>query len=159
VVFTPKGLLRARPAASPAQAFTTGSFQEVLADPRPPAAEQVRRVLLCSGRVAFDLVAARDQRSLPVAVVRAEQLYPFPAEQIRAAIDGFPNAEEVFWVQDEPDNMGPWPFMHGRLHRLLRDGPRLRHISREESASPATGSGKVHELEQRRLMDDALADL
>ncbi len=159
VVFTPKGLLRARPASSPAAAFTSGSFREVLGEPRPPAATNVRRVLLCSGKVAFDLVAARDERSAPAAVLRVEQLYPFPTEQIRAAIEVFPNAREVTWVQDEPENMGAWLFVHGRLHSLLRDTHRLRHVSRQESASPATGSHKVHELEQRGLLVAALDGL
>ena len=159
VVFTPKGLLRAKPAASPADAFTGGSFQEVLAESNGPAADDVRRVLLCSGRVAFDLINARDETQAPVAVVRVEQLYPWPEEQIREALDGYPNAGEVVWVQDEPDNMGAWPFAHGRLHRLLRDSHELRHVSREESASPATGSAKTHEWEQRHLMERALQGL
>jgi 2-oxoglutarate dehydrogenase E1 component len=159
VIFTPKGLLRAKPAMSPADAFTSGCFLEVLPEKGGPSADDVRRVLLCSGRVAYDLIAERDKREAPVAVVRVEQLYPWPDEQIREALGAFGNAGEVIWVQDEPENMGAWPFAHGRLHRLLRDDYRLTHVSRYESASPATGGAKVHEQEQRDLLDAAFADL
>jgi multifunctional 2-oxoglutarate metabolism enzyme len=151
VVFTPKGLLRAKPATSAADAFTSGRFQEVIRDDAAP--DEVQRVLLASGRVAFDLLEHRDEQSLPAAVVRVEQLYPWPDEQIREAIESHGDSvEEVVWVQDEPENMGPWPFAHGRLHRLLRDDYRLRHASRWESASPATGSGTIHEQEQEDLI-------
>ncbi len=158
IVFTPKGLLRAKPAASRAEDFTSGCFNEVLVE-ADGARDGVKRVLLCSGRVAFDLMAARDERKAPAAVVRVEQLYPWPEEQIREALEQFPDATEVFWVQDEPDNMGAWPFAHQRLHKLLRSDYTLRHAARPESGSPATGSGKVHEQEQRELMDAALANL
>ena len=158
VVFSPKGLLRAKPAASPASAFTSGSFQEVVREERPDP-ESVERVLLCSGRVAFDLMAARDKAGAPAAVVRVEQLYPWPGEQITAAIDAFPNTKSVLWVQDEPENMGAWPFAHGRLHRLLRDQFRLGHVSRAESGSPATGSARVHEQEQQQLLSESLEGL
>ena len=159
IVFTPKGLLRAKPAASPTSAFTQGSFQEVLPVAGGPAADEVRRVLLCSGRVAFDLARQRDDAAAPVAVVRVEQLYPFPTEAIREVLTGFPAAGEVFWIQDEPENMGPWPFVHGRLHRLLRDDYTLRHVSRPESPSPATGSHSVHEAQQADLLKGAFAGL
>jgi len=159
VVITPKGLLRAKQATSPASAFSSGSFQEVLPEDKPRRAEDVRRVLLCSGRVAFDLIRQRDQADAPAAVVRVEQLYPFPEQQIREALEGFPNAQEVFWVQDEPENMGPWPFVHRMLHRDLRETRRLRHVSRVESASPATGSATVHEQEQADLLARALEGL
>ncbi len=159
IVFTPKGLLRAKTATSSASAFTSGSFMEVLHEDKPRPAEQVQRVLLCSGRVAYDLSAARDEAEAPAAIVRVEQLYPFPAEAMLEAIEQFPNAREVYWVQDEPENMGPWPFMHQRLHRLLRDRYRLRHIARAESASPAAGSHTVHDQEQADLQRRALADI
>jgi 2-oxoglutarate dehydrogenase E1 component len=159
VVITPKGLLRAKPASSPASAFTSGSFAEVLHEDKPPTAEDVRRVLLCSGRVAFDLVRARDKAEAPAAVVRLEQLYPFPSEGIREAVEHFPNAREVFWVQDEPENMGPWPFAQNRLREVLGDGPRLRHVARAEAASPATGSATIHEQEQTWLLERSLEGL
>jgi multifunctional 2-oxoglutarate metabolism enzyme len=157
VALTPKGLLRAKPATSPAKAFTSGSFREVLNDPDAP--EDVRRVMLCSGKVAFELMGRRRKQDAPVAVVRVEQLYPHPGEQILETIKGYAQAEEVYWVQDEPANMGAWPFMHGRLHRLLRDEHRLKHVSRPESASPATGSATIHEQQQERLLEEAFEDL
>ena len=88
-----------------------------------------------------------------VAVVRVEQLYPWPEATVETVLDRYPNAREVVWLQEEPENMGAWSFVHGRLHRLLRDTHTLRHVSRAESASPATGSAALHRLEQ----DDLLA--
>jgi multifunctional 2-oxoglutarate metabolism enzyme len=172
IVMTPKGLLRAKDAASATDEFTGGQFREVLGEPAPasesgngdggaarPGSEDVRRVILCSGRVAFDLIGERDEREAPATVVRVEQLYPWPEEAIQDAIGQYPNAAEVFWVQDEPDNMGPWPFAHQRLHKLLRDDYTLRHVARPESPSPATGSGSVHEQQQAELFDKTFADL
>jgi 2-oxoglutarate decarboxylase len=158
IVMTPKALLRAKAASSPAEAFTSGSFQEVLGDPRAP--EGVRRVLLCSGKVAYDLLSRRDQDKAPVAVVRVEQLYPWPQEQIREQLARYPGAQQVMWVQEEPENMGAWTFVHNRLHRLLGEsGLRLGHVSRFESASPATGRKAIHEQEHAQLLDKALAEV
>jgi multifunctional 2-oxoglutarate metabolism enzyme len=158
VVFTPKGLLRARPAMSPAEEFTSGHFREVIRD--DAVGDGVRRVLLASGRVAFDLIAERDKRSAPVAVVRVEQLYPWPGEQILEAVRSYGDkVEEVVWVQDEPENMGPWPFAHQRLHKVLRGDYRLRHVSRFESASPASGSATIHEQELELLLERSFEDL
>ncbi|HWB72342.1 MAG TPA: multifunctional oxoglutarate decarboxylase/oxoglutarate dehydrogenase thiamine pyrophosphate-binding subunit/dihydrolipoyllysine-residue succinyltransferase subunit [Egibacteraceae bacterium] len=159
VVATPKSLLRARTAASATSAFTSGVFLEVLDEDEPPPADQVRGVLLCSGKVAYDLVERRDRDRAPATVVRVEQLYPFPQERIGEALDRFPGAQAVVWVQDEPENMGPWPYVHGRLHRLLRDSRTLRHVSRVQSASPATGSAAIHAQEHEQLLDEAFADL
>jgi multifunctional 2-oxoglutarate metabolism enzyme len=152
IVFTPKGLLRAKPATSPADAFTSGSFSEVIRDDAAP--DGVRRVLLASGRVAYDLLAHRDKVDAAAAVVRVEQLYPWPDEQILEAVRSYGDTvEEVVWVQDEPENMGPWPFAHQRLHKLLREDYALRHVSRFESASPATGSATIHEQELEDLLE------
>jgi 2-oxoglutarate dehydrogenase E1 component len=176
VVFTPKSLLRARPSRSPLLELATGSFRPVVDDPTASGAPadagglaidpaQVQRVLLCSGKVAFDAMARRQQLAeqapdLPppgvaptsVAVVRVEQLYPWPEEALGAVLDRYPSAREVFWVQEEPENMGAWSFAHGRLHKLLRDRFTLIHVSRTESASPATGSAALHHLEHEDLM-------
>ncbi len=160
VVFTPKSLLRARQARSPVADFTSGSFAEVLDD--PAAGEEgfdagaVTRVVLCTGKVAYDALARRDEVGdvgRAVAVVRVEQLYPWPKANVGAVLERYPNAREVVWLQEEPENMGAWSFVHSRLHRLLRDTHALRHVSRAESASPATGSVALHRLEQ----DDLLA--
>jgi 2-oxoglutarate decarboxylase len=155
VVLTPKSLLRARQSRSTIEELTGGSFKEVLEDGRvrgDPA--DVRRVILASGKVAYDAMEARDGRGLNVPVIRVEQLYPWPEEAILAALGRFPSAQEVFWLQEEPENMGPWPFAHLCLHRLLRD--RIRHVSRPPSASPATGSQTVHAQEQQALLDAVL---
>jgi len=160
VVFTPKSLLRARQARSPIEAFTSGSFLEVLDD--PAAGDEgfdrtaVERVVLCTGKVAYDALARRDElgeAGRSVAVVRVEQLYPWPKTHISDILKGYPHSEEVVWLQEEPENMGAWNFVHQRLHKMLRNSHVLRHVSRAESASPATGSAALHKLEQ----DDLLA--
>jgi len=187
VVFTPKSLLRARPSRSPIDELVSGSFRPVVDDPaasgqgsRVVAAEKgqaetavvdpagVRRVLLCSGKIAFDAMARRDQlvaggSGLPspavepgsVAVVRVEQLYPWPEEDLAAVLGRYPSATEVVWLQEEPENMGAWSFAHGRLHKLLRDRFTLIHVSRAESASPATGSAALNQLEHEDLLTRA----
>jgi 2-oxoglutarate dehydrogenase E1 component len=160
VVLTPKSLLRARHARSPLEELTRGRFREVLEDERfkgDPA--DVRRLVLASGKVAYDAMADRDERGLTVPVIRVEQLYPWPEDKILAALDRFPSVEEVIWLQEEPENMGAWPFAHLCLHRILRDRARLRHVSREASASPATGSQTVHAREQQALLDAAFEGL
>ena len=158
IVFTPKSLLRARQARSPIASFTTGSFAEVLDDPAAgdgldPA--QVSRVVLCSGKVAFDAIGRRDElgdAGSHVAVVRMEQLYPWPKDGLADVLGRYPQAEEVVWLQEEPENMGAWNFVHNRLHRQLRNSHLLRHVSRAESASPASGSAALHRLELEDLL-------
>jgi 2-oxoglutarate dehydrogenase E1 component len=158
VVFTPKSLLRAKVARSPIDELTEGSFQEVLDDPRfaDRSRDGVARVVLCSGKIAYEIMAERDARDLDVTVVRIEQLYPWPEGRLLEVLRSHPNAREVVWVQEEPENMGPWSFVHGRLHRLLRDAYELRHVSRGESGSPATGSHAIHVQEQAQLVERAL---
>ena len=158
IVFTPKSLLRARQARSPIAELTSGSFAEVLDDPtmiEESARAQVTRVVLCSGKVAFDALARRDELGdigRQVAVVRVEQLYPWPKDGLEAILAEYPSATEVVWLQEEPENMGAWNFAHSRLHRLLRESHSLRHVSRAESASPASGSAALHRLELADLM-------
>jgi 2-oxoglutarate dehydrogenase E1 component/2-oxoglutarate decarboxylase len=161
-VFTPKSLLRAKAAVSPVADFTDEQFRPVLPDPgmgnRPLDAGAVRRVLLCSGKVAYDLLSARESEGrTDTAVVRVEQLYPLPTQQIREAIDRYPGANDLVWVQEEPANMGAWQFMACNLPEHL-DGRPLRRVSRRASASPAVGSAKIHEAEQRDLVAQAFAD-
>jgi 2-oxoglutarate dehydrogenase E1 component len=114
-------------------------------------------VVLASGKVAFDAIARRDKTGAPVAVVRVEQLYPWPEEQLAGILARYESATEVVWLQEEPENMGAWAFVHGRLHRLLRDDFELRHVARIESGSPACGSGAMHQLEQDDLVGRAVA--
>jgi 2-oxoglutarate dehydrogenase E1 component len=161
VVFTPKSLLRSRQARSPIGEFTTGAFLEVLDDPIngregfDPSG--VTRVVLCTGKVAYDAIGHRDELGQDsVAVVRVEQLYPWPRAGIAGVLERYPNATEVVWLQEEPENMGAWNFVHQRLHRLLRDTHSLSHVSRAESASPASGSAALHRLEQEDLLVRAI---
>jgi 2-oxoglutarate dehydrogenase E1 component len=176
IVVTPKSMLRAPASRSPLSALTTGTFAEVLDDDGVTDAEAVRRVVLCSGKVAHEARARRDlrlagqgpdpvaprpdqpERLAPeaVAVVRVEQLYPWPEAQILTVLERYPHADQVVWLQEEPENMGAWSFVHARLHRALRDRWVLRHVSRRESASPATGSTALHQLEQADLLDRAV---
>jgi multifunctional 2-oxoglutarate metabolism enzyme len=163
IIFTPKSLLRSPKAFSDISEFTSGSFAETLDDPAWTSGDRdrdgVEAVLLGSGKVTFDLMEARDERDLDVPVVRVEQLYPFPADQIRDILAAYPNAKDVCWVQEEPENMGPWGFVDGRLWNLLEeldDGRALRRATRVPSASPAAGQAVVHEQEHEQLMEDAL---
>ncbi|HZR12552.1 MAG TPA: multifunctional oxoglutarate decarboxylase/oxoglutarate dehydrogenase thiamine pyrophosphate-binding subunit/dihydrolipoyllysine-residue succinyltransferase subunit [Acidimicrobiia bacterium] len=160
VVFTPKRYLRMPHSRSTVAELTNGSFHAVLDDPRVPDGDTaaVRRVLLCTGKVGHELMDRRDKLAAPAAVVRVEELYPFPRDEIDAALARYPNARQVWWVQEEPENMGAWNFVHGKLHRLLRDRD-LRHIAREASASPASGSQTIHDREQNELLTAAFSDL
>jgi multifunctional 2-oxoglutarate metabolism enzyme len=163
VVFTPKSLLRAKAAVSAVEDFTEESFRPVLPDTgvggEPLDDAAVRRVLLCSGKVSYDLMAQRESEGIAdVAVVRVEQLYPLPSEQIREELERYPNATDVVWVQEEPMNMGAWQFMAVNLPEDLPAGRTFRRVSRKASASPAVGSAKVHEVEQRQLVAEAFAD-
>jgi multifunctional 2-oxoglutarate metabolism enzyme len=167
VVFTPKSLLRSPRSTAAIEAFTSGSFAEVLDDPAyadgagdARDAAEVRTVLLCSGKVAYDLMDERDERDAPVAVVRLEQLYPFPDGAIAEVLRRYPAAEDICWVQEEPENMGPWGFVDGRLWNLLEelgDARTLRHATRVPSASPAAGQAAVHHQEHGQLLRDAMA--
>ncbi len=119
VIITPKSLLRAREVLSPAAAFTSGHFREILPEADPPVeAGDVQRVFLTTGKVAYDLRARRNATNAPAVVVRVEQLYPWPHEQMVQVLEGYPNATELRWVQDEPENMGAWPFLGARLYNV-----------------------------------------
>ena len=158
VIFTPKSLLRAKDAFSSIADFQEGSFREVIDDPATQdAKDDVKAVALCSGKVSYDLMHERDDREAPVAVVRIEQLYPWPADQIADVLRSYPNATDVVWTQEEPANMGPWGFVDGRLWNMvndLGDGRRLRRVSRVPSASPAAGQSVVHGQELAKLFAD-----
>jgi multifunctional 2-oxoglutarate metabolism enzyme len=158
VVLTPKSLLRLAATRSTVEELTEGRFQDVLRDQARPDPERVQRVLLASGKVSYDLAKRRDDDKLEdVALLRVEQLYPFPGERIRERLDEYPNAERVVWVQEEPENMGAWSYLAVRFERAF--GKRLELASREEAAAPATGSPSIHQRQQRRLLDRALTDL
>ena len=145
---------------SPIAELTTGSFQEVLDDPGVADAAAVRRVVFCSGKVAWDAIAERDRRNSPVAIVRVEQLYPFPGEEmLRLVQERYPNAEQLRWLQEEPENMGAWHFVEHHTWRVKDLGYDISHIARVESGSPATGSKTVHDQELADLMDQTFAGL
>ncbi|MGH9288568.1 MAG: multifunctional oxoglutarate decarboxylase/oxoglutarate dehydrogenase thiamine pyrophosphate-binding subunit/dihydrolipoyllysine-residue succinyltransferase subunit [Acidimicrobiales bacterium] len=159
VIFTPKSLLRARPARSKIEELTRGSFEEVLDDPfvADPDAGAVRRLVLCSGKVAHEALAERTKRGAPVAVVRVEQLYPWPYDRLSEVASRYPNARQVVWLQEEPSNMGAWAFAQDRLAERLADTHEIIRVSRHESGSPATGSHTIHVQEQEAIIDAALS--
>jgi 2-oxoglutarate dehydrogenase E1 component len=154
IVMTPKSLLRHPMAVSTLDELTNGRFEPVLHD--VATSSEVTRVLLTSGKVYYDLRTARDKANAKVAILRVEQLYPFPKKMIADALAGYPNATEVFWVQDEPRNMGPWPFIHDRLRDLLSPSQTLRYVGRPIAAAPATGSHHRHEEQQKALVEAAI---
>lgn len=156
VVFTPKSMLRLKAAASSVKDFTQGTFQPVIADQQGLDNNAVRRVILCSGKVYWDLMAEIEKRGeKTVAVIRIEQLYPTPVDEIKTTYASYPNAE-LFWVQDEPANQGPWTYVGLFLPRYM-NGQVATLVSRPASASPATGSAKRHAVEQADLITRALA--
>jgi 2-oxoglutarate dehydrogenase complex dehydrogenase (E1) component-like enzyme len=160
IVMTPKSLLRLPAARSRAEEFERGRFHEVMADPADPAPDRIGGVILCTGKVFYDLDAHRRSNDLDrVAILRLEQLYPFPGEQVKDLLAAYPNAQELRWVQEEPDNMGAYRFVYWRKERAMRDGMRFGAVSRPGSGSPATGSATIHEEEQRTLLQLAFEGL
>jgi 2-oxoglutarate dehydrogenase E1 component len=162
IVFTPKSMLRLKAAASAAEDFTSGSFQPVIAD-HSVQADEVRKVVFCSGKVYYDLVAERERRGAhDVAFIRIERLYPLPGVEIQQAIAPYAKAQKFVWAQDEPANQGAWPFIAlnliDHLDLLLGAAPdnadRLRRVSRPASSSPAVGSAKRHQAQQEELINE-----
>ncbi len=155
-VLTPKSALRHPSAASDVQELASGRFELVLDDPAFQDKDAVRRALLCSGKVYFDLVAARQDYGVKdAAIIRVEQLYPFPEWSLFNVLGSFAHAKEFFWIQEEPQNMGAWNFMNRRLSRALPLGREFRYVGRPESASPASGSYKTFRREQDALLKAA----
>ncbi|HXD85118.1 MAG TPA: 2-oxoglutarate dehydrogenase E1 component [Urbifossiella sp.] len=152
IVMTPKSLLRLPAATSPTEEFATGHFREVIDDPLD--ANEVSRVLVCSGKVYYDLLAERDKRGAKAAIIRLEQFYPWPEAALKNAFGKYRRAREWLWVQEESQNMGGWQFVEPRLRAL---GFPFAYVGRDASASPATGSHHAHEREQHELVDAALA--
>jgi 2-oxoglutarate dehydrogenase E1 component len=138
--------------------FTSGTWQPVLADPRRPAADDVRRVVLTSGKLYYDLDKHREKNDLrDVAILRMEQLYPLPHEEVRAALEQYAGATDIVWTQEEPANQGPWPHVALNLPAHLDGERRLRRLSRAPSASPAAGSLHSHDAEQAKLLAEVFA--
>ncbi len=156
IIMSPKSMLRNKLCQSRLEEFTDRDFRRVLGETEDIPATQVRRILLCSGKVYYDLLAGRrDRRIRDVAILRVEQLYPFPLLELREAIARYPFGCEVFWVQEEPKNMGAWRFISDRNQMIFDDGRTLTYVGRDAAASPATGSYKVHQSELRALVNNA----
>lgn len=149
IVFTPKSMLRHPTAASPRSDLERPGFANVLGD---ESVESAERVLLCTGKIAHELRAEREKRGSETAIVTVEQLYPFPSDELAAELDRHPDARQILWVQEEPANMGALFFVVPRIERVSR-GRHVRTVKRSASASPATGSHKAHQIEQRRLIE------
>ncbi|MEQ7873374.1 2-oxoglutarate dehydrogenase E1 component [Sphingomonas sp. ASV193] len=163
VIMTPKSLLRHKLAVSSRADFTgEGHFKRILSDLNPPAEGETRRVVLCSGKLAYELMEARDASGADrtTEIVRIEQLYPFPSEPLVRRLKAMPKLRELVWAQEEPKNNGAWFFVEERLEQCLdeagRKGMRPRYAGRAASASPATGLAKRHAAEQAALIADAL---
>jgi 2-oxoglutarate dehydrogenase E1 component len=158
VVFTPKSLLRHPLVASAPGELAEGRWQPVIGDARPrKSPRDVRRLVLCSGKIYVDLTTdGRYEQAAGVAIVRVEQLYPLPAEEIAAEVSGYPELEEVLWVQEEPANMGAWDFMRPRLEEILGGRWPLRYVGRPANPSPAEGSAARHARTQAAIVGQAL---
>jgi 2-oxoglutarate dehydrogenase E1 component len=157
VVMMPKSLLRNDMSVSSLEDLTQGSFARVIDEVDDLAPQQVRRVVFCSGKVYFDLLKARRKDGLrEVALVRVEQLYPFPSEEYESALNRYPNAREIVWCQEEPQNQGAWYQIRHRLQEVLGGRRQVLYAGRAPAAAPATGISKIHENEQAALIHAAL---
>ena len=160
VIFTPKSLLRNKDATSPVSEFTKGSFQTVIGETKEIKADKVKRVIACSGKVYYDLVKNRETKGADdVAIVRVEQLYPFPHKAFAAELKKYPNATDVVWCQDEPQNQGAWFFIQHNIHENMQSGQRLGYAGRAASASPAVGYSHLHQDQQKALIEAAFSKL
>jgi 2-oxoglutarate dehydrogenase E1 component len=160
IIFTPKSLLRNKDATSPVSEFTKGGFQTVLPENKALKADKVKRVLVCSGKVYYDLVKKREELGADdVAILRAEQLYPFPHKAFAAELKKYPNATELVWTQDEPQNQGAWFFVQHYIHENMSAGQKLGYSGRAASASPAVGYSHLHQEQQKALVEGAFGKL
>ena len=161
VIFTPKSLLRNKDAASPMSEFTKGEFHTVLGEQSSDLdAQKVHRVIMCSGKVYYDLVKAREtKKSKDTAIIRVEQLYPFPHKSFAAELKKYPHVTELVWCQDEPQNQGAWFFIQHNILENMHDGQKLGYAGRPPSASPACGYAHLHQEQQKALVDAAFAKL
>jgi len=155
ILMTPKSHLRSKEASSPYQELVSGRFQEVLDDPAAPAPSKVKRLVLCTGKVAHELFARRDLDGKgTLAIIRVEQLYPFPEEQLKKILGRYGKVNQVVWCQEEPQNMGAWTFIDARLRAMI--GSDVIFAGREAAASTAPGSAYLHQIEQESLLSAAL---
>jgi 2-oxoglutarate dehydrogenase E1 component len=160
IIFTPKSLLRNKDATSPLSEFTKGGFQTVIPENKTLKADKVKRVLICSGKVYYDLVKKREELGADdTAILRAEQLYPFPHKAFATELKKYPNATELVWTQDEPQNQGAWFFVQHYIHENMIEGQRLGYSGRAASASPAVGYSHLHQEQQKALVDGAFGKI
>ena len=163
IIFTPKSLLRNKDATSPLSEFTRGGFQTVIPEHHEGVvkkADKVKRVLVCSGKVYYDLAKKREEKGHDdVAILRVEQLYPFPHKAFAAELKKYPNATELVWCQDEPQNQGAWFFIQHNIHENMLEGQRLGYAGRAASASPAVGYSHLHQEQQKALVEAAFGKL
>ena len=163
IIMTPKSLLRNKDATSPLSEFTKGGFQTVIPEHKEEVikkADKVRRVVACSGKVYYDLAKRREEKGHDdVALIRVEQLYPFPHKVFAAELKKYPNATEVVWCQDEPQNQGAWFFVQHYLFENMATGQKLGYSGRAASASPAVGYSHLHQEQQKALVDGAFGRL
>ena len=163
IIFTPKSLLRNKDATSPLEEFTKGQFQTVIPEQNAAVvkkADKVKRIICCSGKVYYDLVKKREEMGTEdVVILRVEQLYPFPHKVFSAEVRKYPNAADIVWCQDEPQNQGAWFFVQHYIHENMLDGQKLGYAGRAASASPAVGYAHLHQEQQKNLIDSAFAKL
>jgi 2-oxoglutarate dehydrogenase E1 component len=160
IIFTPKSLLRNKDAASPVSEFTKGLFQTIIPENKALKADKVKRLLVCSGKVYYDLVKKREELGVEdVAILRAEQLYPFPHKAFAAELKKYPNATELVWTQDEPQNQGAWFFVQHYIHENMMSGQKLGYSGRTASASPAVGYSHLHQEQQKALVEGAFGKI
>ena len=157
IVFTPKGLLRHPLVASSVKQLTGGNWESVIDDSDLPLKQDdVENMILCSGRVYVDLVTSDLREDNPDdAIIRVEQLYPFPKQALEDVLDGYPNLKRLIWVQEEPNNMGAWNYLRPRLRQLTEDRLPLHYVGRPESSSPAEGSSTLYRINQQELIEQA----
>ena len=162
IAMTPKSLLRHKLAVSTVDELCDGQFQLVIGESQPSLTEKAKRVVLCSGKVFYDLWEARAEQKLDnVAIVRIEQLYPFPDEELLQELSGFTNVEQVIWCQEEPINQGAWFSIQHRIRRVINrldKVPSLHYAGREAFAAPAVGYASVHNEQQQQLVQTALTE-
>jgi 2-oxoglutarate dehydrogenase E1 component len=161
VIMTPKSLLRNKDATSTLVDFTKGDFRTVIPELNDTVdAAKVKRVIACSGKVYYDLVKKREEKkAMDVAIVRVEQLYPFPHKAFAAELKKYPNASDIVWCQDEPQNQGAWFFVNHYIHENMLDGQKLGYAGRPASASPAVGYAHLHQEQQKALLDQAFGKI
>jgi 2-oxoglutarate dehydrogenase E1 component len=158
IVMTPKSLLRKKEAASPLADLSSGGFQVIIPEVEKIAAKKVKRVIFCSGKVYYDIAAERAKRSIEdIAIVRLEQLYPFPHDEFQAQIELYSSAKSVVWAQEEPGNQGAWHRIQHYLLRHMRPDQTLSYAGRASASSPAVGYAQLHAEQQKALVEAALS--